>query len=124
MVHRRKLIILFLFLWLHTSCLHTATCLENLSYNLDTVFENFKIINIYRKTRGELIIENYETEKILIKEEFGILLHRYLLKNDIISKRKNENIILVKRGNYTINYSMICNHDNSVMLIDTVNFSR
>ncbi|MDP1817221.1 MAG: hypothetical protein Q8K92_22385 [Leadbetterella sp.] len=82
--------------------------------------DNFKIAKIKKRARGEVFLVNPRDESIFVAEIFGELLFDVLKAGDLISKKKEENIITAKRAEYVIKYELYCKDDKSLLKIDTL----
>lgn len=119
MVHWRKISIFILLSTTLVKCIPTATCEDNLGYNKFSL-DGFKIAKIKKRARGEVFLINPKDEGIFITEILGELLFDVLKEGDMISKKKEENIITAKRDKYVIKYEMYCKNDKSFLKIDTL----
>ncbi len=119
MEHWKKISIFILLSITLVSCIPTATCEDNLGYNKFRI-DNFRISKIEQRTRGEIVLANVNNLKIKLIEELGILLFDVLKEGDLISKKKEENIVIAKRGKYLIKYEMYCKEDITMLKIDTL----
>lgn len=119
MVHWKKISIFILLSMTLVNCIPTATCEDNLNYNKFGI-DNFKIAKIKKRARGEVFLVNPRDESIFVAEIFGELLFDVLKAGDLISKKKEENIITAKRAEYVIKYELYCKEDDPLLKIDTL----
>ncbi len=119
MAHWRKLIIFILLTTTLIKCIPTATCEDNLGYNKFSL-DGFRIAKIKKRARGEVFLINPKDESIFIAEIFGMLLFDVLKEGDLVSKKKEESIIIAKRGKLILKYEMYCKNEIAMLKIDTL----
>lgn len=113
---------LFIYLLIITfySCIHQTTCEEDFSSNNHIEFDKFEFDHINITSNYSRAIVNKKKEEILLKGNLAGRLDDALLFGDIISKNKNENIVIVKRKNVVLRLKLICENEIGKMKIDTI----
>lgn len=102
------------------SCIPMQTCKEDFANNSQVEFKNFEFDHINLISHSERALVGKNNIEILLVGSLATILHNTLISGDIISKNKNENIVIVKRKNVILRYEIYCKDEITEIKVDTL----